>query len=243
MATSVPNTVFHRFAELPSELRLQIWEESILTDHKDLLWEPPSGVFGASHESRTAALGIYDLALPVRPFYPISSWGPLPAQSQTNSPHTGGVVQQGVVRVNLRLDIFLVSCDIIDFLREKMSTFEYADLVTQLPTVVPAMNRLSKAPRYMTTALTPAMCARIERVMEVHNVSALNPNFHATHASQVAHTYDATQFSGVRECFHVDNPFTLGGIRSPSRLLCHLGQGIYTSEQLLMWLLPRVCRV
>lgn len=251
-------TEFHKFGELPLELRLLIWEEAIRMDHHNRIVPitndtktviimnsglgAPSGVLRASPESRAAGMGVYDLALPVQPFYPVSSWGLSPAQNQMNAVYPFGFVQQGVVRVSLRLDIFLVSCDIVDFLREKMSQYEYANLVTRLTTFVPPSQRLNKAPRHMTTSLTNAMCARIERILEVRSVSAWHPNIRATHASQVAHSYDATQYPGVRECFHVDNPISMGGIRTPSRLLCHLSQGTYSSDRLLTWLHPWVCR-
>lgn len=148
----------------------------------------------------------------------------------------------GFIHVSFKLDIFLLSCDTVEYIREKISLFEYRDLTTEQRTIVPVSRRSSAAPRYMTTPLSPSMLAQIERVMEIHNVSSQHPNLTATLSRQVAHSFSATDFPSARQCFHVDNPFTIGGRRHPSRILCHLGQG-YTSAKLLAWLQPWVCKV
>ncbi|KAK7958017.1 hypothetical protein PG988_012865 [Apiospora saccharicola] len=255
MASRVP-TIFPKFQEFPPELRLMVWQEAVLKDNKnrivplardtncvmlmDSSLGTPSGVFLASHEARRAALTVYNVALPVG-IFSILTGGLLPPL-QTYGLQPGPFVQQGTVRVSLLDDIFYVSSFTIDYLREKYATFEYADLVTRVPSPIMGVGLIAggKAPKYKTVALTSAQRARIERVLEVHDVTTQYLNMRATQGQPVQHAFTAAGLTATRECFHVDNPFTAGGIRRPDRFLNHLTQG-YTSAQLISWLNPDVC--
>ncbi|KAK8060612.1 hypothetical protein PG996_010542 [Apiospora saccharicola] len=190
--------------------------------------------------ARRAALTVYNVALPVG-IFSILTGGLLPPL-QTYGLQPGPFVQQGTVRVSLLDDIFYVSSFTIDYLREKYATFEYADLVTRVPSPIMGVGLIAggKAPKYKTVALTSAQRARIERVLEVHDVTTQYLNMRATQGQPVQHAFTAAGLTATRECFHVDNPFTAGGIRRPDRFLNHLTQG-YTSAQLISWLNPDVC--
>ncbi|KAK7915236.1 hypothetical protein PG985_012939 [Apiospora marii] len=249
-------TEFHRFGELPKELRLAIWEQAVLEDHRnriipftedmkrvvlvgsDLL--NPSGVLGATPESRGAALGLYDQAIPVVPFFSQAavSTAIFPTRANLAALHREGqsldATHDGVscVHVSYQHDIFLISAALVDFRMNMCPGFRWSNLTVNHVDLWHRAPGPHALPQYMTWAFSPASRARIERVMEIHqSLRPLPPG------QPVRHLFDPSEFPSIRQCFHKETVVGRGRETSTRRFVWHLTEG-YPNARLLSWLNP-----
>lgn len=257
MAGAGATIVFHKFQDLPPEIRLVVWEMAVKEDHLDRIvpltedhkrivlvshaLHHPSGVFRADSESRGVALRLYDQALPVVPFFTLPS---VHAVNYTilPPPQEGPVLDRthdgrSFVHVSFSLDIFLVSARTAHFHLNKSGVSQWRSLESVFPDAVHPTPGPNALPRHMTWPLPPAMRAQIERLMEVNLV--LGP---AAPGQPVEHRFHASEFPSVRECIHRDGILGLNLGVNTRRVLWHLSQD-YTSAELLEWLNAEVCSV
>ncbi|KAK8052522.1 hypothetical protein PG993_003907 [Apiospora rasikravindrae] len=254
-----PLTIFHKFRQLPPELRLKIWEAAVQGDYHNRIipltrdtkriipityeLRHPSPIFKVSIESRQAALGLYDQAIPVVPFFSVPTDFDAPrevasAGAEADAQH------RGVIHVSLRQDIFLVSPETRTFQANKMANFQWADLAARTPRFV-TMPCASRAPPvFMTVPIRPETRARIVQVLEHYDANADRGDI--VGATDQGVIYPNAEYSSARIAYYGDNPTidyllgsTSGNTKNLVRLLWHLGQE-YTSDRLLEWLDPAV---
>ena len=247
-----PPTGFHK---LPTELQLVIWEQAVLEDHKDRVvpltqdkrvvlasqeLRNPSGVLRASPESRQVALGLYDQALPVVPFYSDASvyagddHSLAAAALREEGRDLDATHDCGVVRVSFRLDIFLVSAHTQHFQLNKSALPRWSDLGAGFPDLASPPVGPDTLPRHMTWALTAAMRAQIERLMEVRLVTR-----RTLPGRPVRHRFDTSEYASASQCVHKESLMGQGIGVNTRRFLWHMAQG-YSSAELLTWLEPDV---
>ncbi|KAK8867645.1 hypothetical protein PGQ11_006223 [Apiospora arundinis] len=232
-------------------------------------WTRESSVFLACHEARKIALSLYSVVLPVVPFYgPYTTGNSLSELlldgllCDASPPQPLG---RRFLRISPRTDLFLVTAQVNQFIINTT----YGNLWT---TLSPAGDPRFRAPvgrnwlpRLMTREVPPAVRASIERVIDHRDVwgtssslvqsepigASVNLEYlgttgviaEETSTGQPIHRFDRDEYSSARVCYHVENDVSSReAYRFERRLLGHLVQG-YTSQQMLDWLNPVVCRL
>ncbi|KAK6853697.1 hypothetical protein PG995_010509 [Apiospora arundinis] len=247
MAAQPPTDFRPFFSRLPKELQNMIWEEAVIMDHGgrnrilpltqdtkrivviDDSWTRESSVFLACHEARKIALSLYSVALPVVPFY---------------GPHTTGnsltellldgllcdasppqLLGRRFLRISPRTDLFLVTAQVNQFIINTT----YGNLWT---TLSPAGD-----PRFTAPSEPIGASVNLEYLGTTGVIAEETPT------GQPIHRFDRDEYSSARVCYHVENDVSnREAYRFERRLLGHLVQG-YTSQQMLDWLNPVVCRL
>ncbi|KAK8105267.1 uncharacterized protein PG998_004266 [Apiospora kogelbergensis] len=253
-ATALNN--FHKFGELPLEIRRMIWREAVRGDHgirvipltqdtkrimvmhrdQYLL----SGIFLACKESNTEAEHVYGTRLAIVPFYATGTDFTSPDSLETEG-HQADVQRPygQFMRVSLQDDIFLVSPETSTIYSNKFTELMWADLSLEGGPVYQGFPGQHGPPRLMTIAVPPEIRAGMKRVMEHYTVASRD---HLALSGTTTHRFDRTEFSSARVCYHFECDVNHRHEKLPHRLLFHFIQG-YTGDELLRWLKPVVCQI
>ncbi|KAK8123211.1 hypothetical protein PG984_011881 [Apiospora sp. TS-2023a] len=255
----VTPTELPMFGNLPTEIRLVIWKEAVMADHRDRIVPltqdkrvvfaskellNPSGVFRANVESREVALKVYDQALPVVPFFgqpqlcTPADYHPTPVYPgiEEEGRALDATHEDAVFRASFELDIFLITARTGHCQINKSPIATWPDIHAELPSTVRPPPGPDALPRNMTWVLTPEMRAQIVRLMEIR---VMGGPFHAP-SEGIHHNFDSSEFPNARECHHKESVLGGGIGTNTRRILVHLSQG-YTSAELHPWLGCDVC--
>ncbi len=163
---------FPLFAKLPAELRIRIWEESILDQHRDRLVPVNhftrrvicisnlkcSGPFGATSESRKVAMDLFPIRLPVSRRIK-ENHGPDDEVDDNKNTDDTKYTPEGVVYVSPILDIFV--CNF-----EELANADC--FITAMGNRVEYTGRGDFA--WRSPSLSQAQCQSVRRIMVMNSV-------------------------------------------------------------------------